>query len=446
MFEERKINPNLQKQYREQGYWKDETLLDCWDRTVETYPEREYVVDDRGNRYTYRELDEAAGRVASYLIGLGIQPGEVVSFQLPIWSEFAMLTIACYKVGAVAHPIAMSYEEKELARSLNITESRCYFGPTFFYKTDYEDRILAVRDQVPLLKDIVLIDSVKERKSDVALLREILTSYGPLPKERCVHTKNGQDIAVILSTSGTTGGTKGVLLTHDNVRYAEETFNRELGLTEEDIMFMPAPLHHATGFHHAIIAPMLHGAKVVLQQKYQCRLAIEFMNQENVTYSMGATPFIYDILRELETNGGEIPSLKFYLCGGAPVPGYLVQRAKQYGILLCEVYGSTESVPHAFVRPEKVYLKEVEEEHVEISAKIATKEMLGSEIIYSLDSPAGKLMAKSDYEAEDESTLKLSIPVKNMYLFDKDGKRITLDDERRLMIHAGFAKLAGREV
>lgn len=97
-------------------------------------------------------------------------------------------------------------------------------------------------------------------------------------------------------------------------------------------------------------------------------------------------------------------------------------------------------------RPEKVYLKEVEEEHVEISAKIATKEMLGSEIIYSLDSPAGKLMAKSDYEAEDESTLKLSIPVKNMYLFDKDGKRITLDDERRLMIHAGFAKLAGREV
>ena len=63
-------------------------------------------------------------------------------------------------------------------------------------------------------------------------------------------------------------------------------------------------------------------------------------------------------------------------------------------------------------RPEKVYLKEVEEEHVEISAKIATKEMLGSEIIYSLDSPAGKLMAKSDYEAEDESTLKLSIPVK----------------------------------
>ena len=357
MFEERKINPELLKQYREQGYWKNETLLDCWERAAAQYPDREYVVDDRGYRYTYRELDEAAGRVASYLMELGIRPGEVVSYQFPIWSEFAMLTIACYKVGAVAHPIAMSYEEKELARSLNVTESRCYFGPTYFYKTDYEERILAVRDQTPLLKDIVLIDSVKPAKSSVRLLREILASYEPLPKEQCVHTKNGQDIAVILCTSGTTGGTKGVLLSHDNVRFAEEAFNRELGLTKEDIMFMPAPLHHATGFHHAIIAPMLYGGKVVLQQKYQCRAAIDLMNREKVTYSMGATPFIYDILRELDANGGGLPTLKFYLCGGAPVPGYLVQRANRYGILLCEVYGSTESIPHVFVRPEEALEK-----------------------------------------------------------------------------------------
>jgi len=96
---------------------------------------------------------------------------------------------------------------------------------------------------------------------------------------------------------------------------------------------------------------MLTGAKVVLQQKYCCREAIDLMNLEACTYSMGATPFIYDILRDLETNGGAIPSLKFYLCGGAPVPGYMVQKAWDYGILLCEVYGSTESVPHVFVRP-----------------------------------------------------------------------------------------------
>lgn len=354
MFDEIKINPLQRQKYLEAGYWGNRTLLDCWEDTVKRCPDREYVVDDRGFRYTYRQMDEAASRVAAYLQAIGVRPKDVVSFQLPIWSEFALLTIACLKAGAVVHPIAMCYEEKELIRSMRITESKAYFGPTFFHKTDYESRILAVMDQIPSLKGVVLLDSARERTSSLVSLREILAQYQPLKKEECDHELTGQDIAAILCTSGTTGGTKGVLLSHDNIRYSEEAFYKELKLTQEDIMFMPAPLNHATGFHHGVIATMMIGAKLVLQQKYYCREAIELMNKEKCTYSMGATPFIYDILRELENNGGDLPFLKFYLCGGAPVPGYLIRKAWKFRILLCEVYGSTESVPHVFVRPEEV--------------------------------------------------------------------------------------------
>lgn len=352
MFNELKINPGQRDEYLKKGYWSDKTLLDCWEETVKKYPHREYVKDDRGFRYTYRQLDEAASKVAAFLLDKGIKPQDMVSYQVPIWSEFVIITIACFKAGAVAYPIAMSYEEKELIRTLNITESKVYFGPTYFYKTDYEKRILSVKEEIPLLSSIVLLDFVKKKTSNNHTLQEILQCYEPLKEEDCVHLK-GQDLAVLLCTSGTTGGTKGVLLTHDNVRYSEETFNKELLLTKDDIMFMPAPLNHATGFHHGIIAPMLLGAKVVLQQKYRCREAIDLMNREKCSYSMGATPFIYDILKELETNGGSLPFLKFYLCGGAPVPGYMVQRAWKFRILLCEVYGSTESVPHVFVRPKE---------------------------------------------------------------------------------------------
>lgn len=352
MVEGMKINPGQKKRYQKEGYWSDKTLLDGWEETVNRFPHREYVADDRGFRYTYQQMDEAASKVAAFLIQNGVKPQEVVSYQIPIWSEFVIVTIACMKAGAVAHPIAMSYEEKELVRSLNLAETGIFFCPTFFYKTDYEQRILAVRQEVPSLRAVVLLDYAKEKTGGDWTLDEILKKTEPLPKRDCVRL-TGQDLAVILGTSGTSGGSKGVLLTHDNVRYSEETFNQELKLTEEDIMFMPAPLNHATGFHHGIIAPMLIGAKLVLQQKYRCREAIELMNRERCTYSMGATPFIYDILRELETNGGGLPFLKFYLCGGAPVPGYMVQKAWKFGILLCEVYGSTESVPHVFVRPEE---------------------------------------------------------------------------------------------
>ena len=352
MFEEIKINPHQRELYRQKGWWTDRTLKDCWDETVEKYPDREYVVDDRGNRYTYRQMDEAASRVAAFMRDSGVMPGDVVSYQLPIWSEFVLVTIACIKAGAVAHPIAMSYVEKELVRSIRQTEAKIYFAASFFHKTDYKNRILSVWDQIPGLRQVVLIGAQRGEDDRWVSLEDILREYSPLKEERRPEAA-GEDIAVILCTSGTAGGTKGVLLSHDNVIYSETTFNRELKLTKDDIMFMPAPLNHATGFHHGIIAPMLIGAKVVLQQKYCCHDAIELMNHERCTYSMGATPFIYDILREIENNGGSLPWLRFYLCGGAPVPGYMVRKAWAHGILLCEVYGSTESVPHVYVRPDE---------------------------------------------------------------------------------------------
>lgn len=72
-------------------------------------------------------------------------------------------------------------------------------------------------------------------------------------------------------------------------RTVHKSLTKDLGLTEDDIMFMPAPLNHATGYHHGIISPMLRGGKVVLQERFCCVEAIELMNREKVTYSMGAT-------------------------------------------------------------------------------------------------------------------------------------------------------------
>ncbi len=89
-------------------------------------------------------------------------------------------------------------------------------------------------------------------------------------------------------------------------------------------------------------------------------------------------------------------------------------------------------------RPEKVYLLGTEEPHIVIDADIVTKEMLGAETIYSLNSRYGTLMAKSEYEAADDDTLKLSVPFSAMYLFDRDGKRIPMSERERAVIRKTF--------
>ena len=91
-------------------------------------------------------------------------------------------------------------------------------------------------------------------------------------------------------------------------------------------------------------------------------------------------------------------------------------------------------------RPEKMYLQEIPEEHILIRADIVTKEMLGAETIYSLDSRYGRLTAKSEHEAEDDKVLSLSVPFSAMYLFDQEGKRIPMEENHRQMIREKFTE------
>ena len=259
-----KIDEERKRLYYQQGYWTEETLYDVWNRQARACADREYVVDDRGNRYTYAYVDDAAARLASWLKDVGVEEGDVVSFQMPVWAEFCIVYVACLKAGAVMHPLSRAFNERDLRYVLN---------------------------------------------------------------------------------------PKAVLLTHNNLLFSERAFTEELELTSDDVMFMPAPLNHATGFNHGLLSPLLLGGKAVLQEKFDAESAIDLMNVEGVTWSMGATPFIYDLLGAMERTGKRPTKLRFYLCGGAPVPGTMVHRAREKGIVLCEVYGSTESCPHVYVPP-----------------------------------------------------------------------------------------------
>ena len=350
-----KINAFQKALYEKAGYWTEDSMLDCWNRALTAYGEKEFVVDDRGNRYTYKEMDSAADILAAWLVQAGISPGDVVSYQLPPRSEFVVITIACLKAGAVLAPLGMCFMDEELIELLNLMGSKLHISPAWHRDTNRGLMLANLRNSVPSLEEVVLLDGIENRKDGSVSFEEIMSGCFPLQAPlKTLAKPHGNDLAVLLCTSGTTRKHRVVMLTHNNVIFSEEGFNRGFGLTGDDIIFMPAPLSHATGFHHGIISPMLLGAKLVLQERFCCRPAVEIMNREKCTYSMGATPFAYDILKELDKGECRLEHLRFYLCGGAPVPAEMIDKAwKDFGIRICEVYGSTESVPHAFVRPEE---------------------------------------------------------------------------------------------
>lgn len=347
---EPRIDPERRASYLARGYWGTKTLLDCWQETVERCGQREYVCDDCGGRLTYRQTDEQAGRLAAYLRRHGVESGDVVAIQLPNWTDYCVAYVAALKAGCVLHLISRNTELEELADLLARSGARALICPTRFRGLDYEEMLSRLGARTPELRCVVLSDRAAPAQSGQPTLAEVLAE-GPVWTEPS--PAKADDVAALLNTSGTTGAPKIVMITHNNLLFSERQFNRELGLTSDDVMFMPAPLHHATGFHHGLLAPMLAGGRVVLQQRFESGQAVELINREGCTYSMGATPFVYDILQEMEQRGGRLPTMKFFLCGGAHVPRSLVERGIALGLPICEVYGSTESPPHAFVRREE---------------------------------------------------------------------------------------------
>ena len=84
-----KINEAEKRRFYESGAWGTDTIADVWQDRSTRFADRVYVQDDLGCSLTYREVDEGASRIAAWLTEQGVRNGDVVSFQVPKWAEFA---------------------------------------------------------------------------------------------------------------------------------------------------------------------------------------------------------------------------------------------------------------------------------------------------------------------------------------------------------------------
>ncbi|EKS5134965.1 medium-chain fatty-acid--CoA ligase [Escherichia coli] len=339
------FNEQRRAAYRQQGLWGDASLADYWQQTARAMPDKIAVVDNHGASYTYSALDHAASCLANWMLAKGIESGDRIAFQLPGWCEFTVIYLACLKIGAVSVPLLPSWREAELVWVLNKCQAKMFFAPTLFKQTRPVDLILPLQNQLPQLQQIVGVDKLAPATSSLSL-SQIIADNTPLTTAITTH---GDELAAVLFTSGTEGLPKGVMLTHNNILASERAYCARLNLTWQDVLMMPAPLGHATGFLHGVTAPFLIGARSVLLDIFTPDACLALLEQQRCTCMLGATPFVYDLLNVLEKQPADLSALRFFLCGGTTIPKKVARECQQLGIKLLSVYGSTESSPHAVV-------------------------------------------------------------------------------------------------
>ncbi len=346
------LDETLRQAYRENGFWGDATLLDYWKMSVKTFPEKIAVVDSWGLRYTFAELDAQSDRVAAYLTEeAGVEAGDIVSVQLPNWAEFTLIYIGILKAGAVINPLMPKFRENELLYRMKKCRTKVLFVPAHFQGIDYVAMINALLPQLPHLKKVVCVDKQGGHDTqEFERLERILLHTEPI---RSYRKAEADDVAVVLFTSGTEGRGKGVMLTHNNLAANMKGYIAMTQLNCTDSMLMPVPVAHATGMMYGVTVPFMVGYKSVLLEKFDAEESLKLIEQEHCTAIEGPTVIAVDILHfiDVEPDRYDISSLRYFYCGGSPIPQTVVEKGLKLGIHILGVYGATESAPHCVVAP-----------------------------------------------------------------------------------------------
>ncbi len=332
--------------YHADGSWRNDTIPALIAAAALATPEKIAVRDASGAALSYNALAEQSDRLAGFLATCGVGRGDIVTVCLPNWCETVVVFLAVMKLSAVVNPIPVTYGRADLSFVLNKCDSRALFIPGRFRSNDFTQVLAEMGAKFLAGRTIVRIGT-----GDV----EIGTRWAVA----CSHqssvpptTMAGDDPVAVLFTSGTESRPKGAAHTHNTILFGERSLAHTLGLNGDDIAFMASPISHTTGFMHGVVMTLILGGTLSLLDVFEGGVAARQLAEHRCTWTMGATPFLADISAALDATGRRLPDLRYFLCGGAPIPEVLVRRAGEVGLRVVSIYGSTESPPHTVVRPD----------------------------------------------------------------------------------------------
>jgi cyclohexanecarboxylate-CoA ligase len=328
------------RQCTEQGLWRNETLDTYLDRWATRRPDHPAMADGSA-RYTYGQLAPVVERVAHGLRAHGVEPGTVISCQLPNWNQLPILFLAASRLGAVVNPIPPTYRASELRFMLNLLESSVVVIPETFRNFSYTDMLARLRPEVPAVQHVVV---VRGRPGAGMLPWAVLadTAWEAREGRRALPGSDPNRVHEVVFTSGTTGEPKGVMHTPNTTLSTIYPAIERLALSERDVILMASTMGHQTGYLYGYCLTLLLGASAAWLDVWNAGEAARLIQSERVTFTMGATPFLQDLT--YGAAGADLSSLRVFISAGAPIPRQLVADARAR--LQCAIsagWGMTEN-------------------------------------------------------------------------------------------------------
>src|SRR3954469_8456882 len=376
----------------------------------------------------YEILNEATARVAGLLKSKGIQPGDRIGIMLPNVPHFPVAFYGALRAGAVVVPMNVLLKPREVGFYLKDPEAKIVFAWHDFAEAAEQGASDAGAEAI-LVKPGEFEQMLFEQEADHGMA-----------------DRSGDDTAVILYTSGTTGTPKGAELTHDNLLGNVDTILTSLiEMQTDDVVLGALPFFHVFGLTCGLNSTMKAGGTLTLIPRFDPDHALEIIERDRVTIFEGVPTMYVAMLHSDKADSADISTLRLCVSGGSAMPGEVLRGFEEkFGCKILEGYGLSETSPVAsFNHPDRerkvgsigTPVKGVEMKVVDDDGKEVPAGEVGEIVI------RGHNVMKGYWDKPDatkESIVDGWFHTGDMAKVDDDGYFFIVDRKKELIIRGGY--------
>jgi long-chain acyl-CoA synthetase len=295
-----------------------------------------------GYETSYQQLLEMSERLGAALARCGVDKGDRVALMMPNCPEYVVSFFAVVRIGAVITQVNPIYVGRELEHILNNSETE-----TIIVHEGAYQKVRAVRDHTPLRRVIVVGETTNLEGSDTTLEHFLKSASSAAPT---VEIDPARDLAVIQYTGGTTGVSKGAMLTHRNLLANIEqnvslVMERPSNL-ERGKAVAVAPFFHILGTTVVLLTSIKYGMNMLTVPRFQVDELIELIKREEPVMLTGVATIFTALHSYPDMEDYGLDKVLLYISGGASVPVSLLQSfERRTGRPIWEGYGLSEGAP-----------------------------------------------------------------------------------------------------
>jgi len=279
------------------------TLVSSFNKTFQNFNDR-VVMEFDDKTITFSELNKIANKIANALSKISVKKGDRIALYVGNGLELIYFFMGILKNGSIVVPMNTQFKEDESKYILDNSGVKV---------------ILTDKERLPIIKKI--LPELKELKHVVTIDSDEYTNFYDFIKDASDNESNvrveDEDGSIVFYTSGTTGRSKGALLSHKNMESGLEALKQAWHLEEKDRLLLALPLYHIHGLGVALCSSFYNGYSFVLRKKFDPKETLKLIEEKKCTLFMGVPTMYIKILEVKEKY--DTSSMRLFISGSAPL-------------------------------------------------------------------------------------------------------------------------------